>query len=226
MKDLRSKIANLNIKPKQTKHNDFNLALADYLTKELKKRGITTSKLNDLAVRIHVGDVEKFKYHSLVVDCLDGNMYVVDKRNKERRVGKLIAFKGTRSSDAFHCLTRSIYKILKKLSIYTIEHELPQPIVRDLRTKKIVSDLRVNKVTVADLRKNKVTISDLRNKKVLDLRGVKKSPNKIESAILASRELKKAKEEVLYASDSNSFLDTAKNVIQSGINMFKRLLRK
>lgn len=207
MIDLRSKVASLKIKPKQTKHNDFNLALADYLTKELKKRGIATSKLNDLAVRIHVGDVEKFKYHSLVVDCLDGNMYVIDKRNKEKKVGKLLAFKGTRSSDAFHCLTRSIYKILRKLSIYTVEHEMQHPII------------------VSDLRKKKV-VSDLRRKKIIDLRGVKKTPNKIESALFASGELKKAQDEVLYSSNSSSFFDAAKSMIQSGINAFKRLLRK
>ena len=128
MIDLRNKnltkTSTIKTKPTQSKSNDFHFALSDYLFKELKTRGIDVRKNNDLALRIHFGKDESNRHYSLLIDCLDGNIYSSRKDRKDKKIGRLISFKGNRASDAFHCMKKSIEKIIKKLDLYSLLNDI------------------------------------------------------------------------------------------------------
>lgn len=124
--DLRkrnmTKVSTIKTKPTQSKSNDFHFALSDYIYKELRVRGINVKKRHDLALRVHVGNDDSG--YSLLIDCLDGNIYSTNKNCRDKKIGRLIAFRGNRASDAFHCMKKSIDKIVKKLDLYSILNDI------------------------------------------------------------------------------------------------------
>lgn len=156
------KESSLKTKPEQNKYDNFHFALAEYLYKELKKNKVEVKKMNDLAVRIHIGEPELYKYHSLVIDCLDGNLYLINSKNNPKKIGKLSKFEGMRASDAFNCMKRSIYKILRKLNVYSIDHQGNK--IEKLAKLSHVKDMRRTAMKTIDLRK-KTAIIDLRKTK-------------------------------------------------------------
>jgi 8-oxo-dGTP pyrophosphatase MutT (NUDIX family) len=121
-------IAGVKTKPHQTKHDNFHQALAEYLYKELKKNKLNVSKLNELTVSVACDRTTDNRFNHIVIDCLDGQMYLSGQGYKDRRIGKLLNFKGNRASDAYQCMKNSIHKILSKIDRYNVH-----VIVNDLR---------------------------------------------------------------------------------------------
>lgn len=148
MIDLRNqnlkKIANIKTKPEQIKTNNFHFALAEYIFRELKRKGIEVKKKNELSLRVQIGGADTHRYHTLVIDCLDGNIYAINKENKEKRVGRLMSFKGQRASDAYNCMKKSIEKIIKKINLYSLLDDF-EMIEKKASINKVVLDLRNKK---------------------------------------------------------------------------------
>lgn len=117
--------------PNSTKHTDFNLALADYLFKELKKLKFKVNKSNDLAIHLAFDKTIDPRYNTIILDCLDGKVYLRGDQEKDRQIGRLRNFRGTRASDAYHCMKSSIERILRKVDKYKIN-------VHDFRSKEEV----------------------------------------------------------------------------------------
>lgn len=211
--------------PESNKHKNFHFALSDYILRELRKRGVKVSKLNDLALRIHIGEPEFFKYHSLVIDCLEGAIYAINNQNKERKIGKLVNFEGKRASDAFHCMKKSIYKILRKINVYSMDHE--GNVIEQQFKKTASKDLR--RFIRHDLRKKIISRVDLRKKvssSRVDLRGLKKM-NKFETAVAVYFDLREARKEIACLNNTNkkSFSDITKSIVEAGKNIFKKIFK-
>ncbi|MNM91167.1 hypothetical protein D3C81_1034600 [compost metagenome] len=92
----------------------------------MRKKGFEVKKKNGLSLAVKIGNQDTHKYHSLVIDCLDGHIYGVNKDNNEKKIGKLLSFQGTRASDAFHCMKKSIEKIVKKVDFYSLLNEVEE----------------------------------------------------------------------------------------------------
>lgn len=114
------KEASVKTLPNSTKHTDFNLALADYLYKELKKMKFKVNKSNDLAIHLAFDKTIDPRYNTIILDCLDGKVYLSGNQEKDRQIGRLRNFRGTRASDAYHCMKSSIERILRKVDKYKI----------------------------------------------------------------------------------------------------------
>lgn len=148
------------IKPSYIKEKDFNLALSQYLYRELRKHKISVKKIGVL-LDISLPNKYKDKYDHLIIDCLDGKLYLRGGKVKDKYCGKLNKFSnGQRRSDAYACATQSIRKILLKLE------QLVQNINKQGGVNKNVRDLRVfRKANIRDLRKQ-INVIDLRNTNV------------------------------------------------------------
>jgi len=112
--DLR-KVAAVTIKPNATKEEDYHLALASFLHKELKSNNINSTKQN-VMLKIALNGMYKDRYHTLVIDCLSGKMYLKgDKR--QRFFGRLRRFAtGKSKADAYHCFAQSAQRIINRIN--------------------------------------------------------------------------------------------------------------
>ena len=106
IKDLRriiNKIA-IRVNPSDCRNKDVHLLLSDYLYKELKSEGINVKRNN-------VNLIVSFKNNTkLVIDCLDGNIYMDDKS-----IGKLRRFNMNRSGEAYDCAVQNAKRIINKI---------------------------------------------------------------------------------------------------------------
>ncbi len=152
----RLKKASIITKPNDSRHNDFNKALADYLYKELKHSGINVYKKN-IVLSISLKNKVENKYEKILVDCLNGKLYLRGNEVKDKLWGRLRRFEGgQRASDAYHCVVQSAKRIINRIK--KLEQEL------NIKHKEITA-----MSNVVDMRKNaaKVKYSDY---KILDLR--------------------------------------------------------
>lgn len=114
--DLRRSItAAIKVKPSDSKHKDFNLALAEYLYKELKSEGIPVSK-HDACLKVALNKPHLDKYDNIVIDCVAGKLYLRGKNTSDRYFGRLRRFEGgTRAADAYHCASQSSVRIVNRI---------------------------------------------------------------------------------------------------------------
>lgn len=135
------KEASVKTLPHKSKHSNFHMALTDYFYKELKSHGFNVSKKNDVTIHLGFDRTTGNRYNSMLVDCLDGQIYLSGSNSKDRRVGKLLGFNGNRTSEAYDCMKRSISKLLNKINRYRVE-----VVLSDLREqKKTRNKKKVNK---------------------------------------------------------------------------------
>lgn len=159
--DLRREIISFNIKPTDSRHKDFHSALAEYLYKELKTNGLNVSR-HQVVLKVALKNKHEDKYEHVVIDCLEGNLYLRGKEISDKYFGRLRRFTGgQRQSDAYHCAIQSASRIISRIQklqdeLNELEREvLGQEIERiDMRTfnrTASLKDLRQRNVT--DLRK-------------------------------------------------------------------------
>lgn len=102
----------LNILPSDSKSNDFHVALADYLYKELKTAEIPVEK-NNVCLTIKLNSYLD-KYDKVVIDCHAGKMYL--RGSTDRYWGKLRRFNnGKKVADAYHCAAQSATRIINRI---------------------------------------------------------------------------------------------------------------
>ena len=109
---LNNIIASIN--PSVTKETNFNLATADYLTKGLRDKGLKCIKKNAI-VDVKLNSLYLDKYSSVIIDCMDGNLYLRGDNCKDKKWGKLRRFEGQRTADALHCANQSITRIYNRI---------------------------------------------------------------------------------------------------------------
>ena len=166
LRTIMTKVA-IKTKPSDSKESDFHLALVDYLYKELKHNKLSVSRHN-VMLKVALENKHLDKYEHLIIDCLEGKMYLRGKEIKDKYFGKLRRFQGgQRPADAYHCVVQSTMRIINRIKkLQTMlkgeEREVFGEVVErdDLRSRQ---DLR--KYIQQDLRrKNVASISrfDLR----------------------------------------------------------------
>jgi hypothetical protein len=178
------RLARLTVLPTDTKQNNFVLALVDYLDKEFKSHELK-SKRNNSYVKVCLSSKYEDKYDSIVIDCMNGKMYLRGEGCKDKYFGRLSKYKGTRASDAYHCVNYNATRIINRIN--KIEQGFKEKEVNaneivahviDLRKDLVVADLRseVIECKITDLRKEEKSVIDLRhNLVVADLRIEKKA---------------------------------------------------
>jgi hypothetical protein len=118
MNDVSAKLL---IKPSVSKNDDFILSLADYFNKEFHKRGIESHK-HESYVKIGLSNIYKDKYDSMIIDCVNGKLYLRGKGYDDKYFGKLGKCNFGRKSDAYYCCNYNIKKVIDRLQ--NIENEL------------------------------------------------------------------------------------------------------
>lgn len=115
MLDLRKRaILAVKVKPKDSKANDFHIALADYLYKELRHQGLNV-KRNSVNLKIKLDKLHDDKYDCIVVDCIAGKLFLRGKEVKDKFFGKLRRFEGSRPADAYYCVVQSATRIANRV---------------------------------------------------------------------------------------------------------------
>ena len=147
-----------NIKPSDSKQKDFHLALADYLYKELKSQNMGVKRHN-VILKISLKNKHEDKYEHVIIDCLEGRMFLRGKEVKDKYFGRLRRFQGgSRTSDAYHCAVQSATRIIKR--IQKLQESL------NGEEREVLGD---------------VTRLDLRNIERQDLRKINKSVQRVDS---------------------------------------------
>jgi len=109
------RLSKLSIKPNVTKENDFSLSLVEYFCNEFKNNDILASK-NNAFVNIKLSNKYKEKYDSIVIDCIDGKMYLRGSDTKDSYFGRLSKFNAkSRKSDAYHCVNYNAKRIINRV---------------------------------------------------------------------------------------------------------------
>ena len=193
----------LDIKPNDSSNDNFNLSLADYIYRGLKKNKEGAIKeVIKKGVNIYINLKHK-KIHgftNLVVDCLEGKLYLESDEGQKYH-GRLKSFVGDRKSDAYYCALESLGKIIDKLKRFEYKdkrvkanmQETFDKIDKDVfKLDPRVIDMRVKKELdprIVDLRKKELDprIIDLRKKpslpaNIIDLRR-KSTGKKIECSV-------------------------------------------
>jgi hypothetical protein len=177
MIDFRTCIAG--IKPSSSKQKDFNLALSEYLYKELKSQGLKVSK-QGVMLKVILKNKHQDKYAHVVVDCLEGKLFLRGKEVNDKYFGKLREFEGgQRQSDAYHCAIQSAKRILERIEDLEDELRYEQTEEKEILGAVTPVDLRGQKNIIRiDMRKKlnikKTAKKDMRkmgNAKPKDLRG-------------------------------------------------------
>ncbi|MFW6008651.1 MAG: hypothetical protein ACOCP8_05225 [archaeon] len=166
MKDLRKrkKLA-IKVQPKDSKHKNFHKALADYLYKEFKHEGLPVKKRN-IVLTVALKDNINNKYEKVVIDCLNGKMYLRGKEVKDKYWGKLRRFEGgQRASDAYHCVVQSAKRIINRIK--KLEDQINE------EDKEVYGE-----VTRIDLRKKKEKKNEIEYIVRRDMRTIKKANRK------------------------------------------------
>lgn len=99
---------------KDSHEEDFHLALAEYLSKGLKDKGLNCMR-KDAIVDIKLDKLYLNKFNSIIIDCLDGNLYLRGDNCRDKKWGKLRRFEGQRTADALHCANQSITRIFNRV---------------------------------------------------------------------------------------------------------------
>ena len=163
--------AKLSIVPSDTKQDDFVLALVDYFHKEFTARNLSSNKKNSY-VKVALSKPYMSKYDSVIVDCVNGKLYLRGKDCNDRYYGRLSKFNCKRASDAYHCVNYNATRIvnrIKKLENYQEPKrvarvvDLRQKRVADLRTEPRIIDLRHDvEKKIVDMRSTHKVVADLR----------------------------------------------------------------
>jgi uncharacterized protein YpmB len=179
--DFRKAVIASSIKPTDSKEQNFHLALAEYLYKELKSRKLSVTR-HDVILKVALKNKHD-NYEHVLIDCMDGKMYLRGKQLKDKYFGRLRRFEGgQRASDAYHCAMQSITRIVNRIkelenSLNEIKEVFGEIERTDMRQKSIVKDLRSKLSIAMDLRKKKILIADLRKQKQIDMRKSKLATN-------------------------------------------------
>lgn len=172
--DFRRKVtATLHIRPSDSKEKDFNLALADYLYKELKAEKFPVSK-RDVVVKVKLDKAYKERYNNIVIDCYAGKMYLRGKDISDRYFGRLRRFEGSRASDAYHCVSQSATRIINR-----IKKIMESDTIEVLGEVERV-DMRKQKVEAIDMRKKTISARRMDMRKTASLNDLRKSKTAIE----------------------------------------------
>lgn len=152
MLDLRT--ASIKVKPSDSKEKDYHLALAEYLYKELKSNGIQVKKHN-ISLRVALNNKLEEKYEHIVIDCLEGKIYLRGKEVKDKYFGRLRRFQANgKPSDAYHCVAQSVTRIINRIkklqdSLSQVEREVLADAPLDLRRKVEVARLDMRTKTAS-----------------------------------------------------------------------------
>lgn len=167
IKDLRGKNVKIAIKtkPSDCKEEDLHLLLSNYLYKELKKESIDVKRNNVNLIVSLKNDTE------LIVDCLDGRIYMDDKS-----IGKLRRFNMKRSGEAYDCAVQNAKRLINKIK--SLQNELNQDnvIFKTSSIKKYIKDLR--NIT-SHFKKQNNNIIDMRKKYTIKESSINKITRKI-----------------------------------------------
>ena len=109
------KMSKLTITPEDSKHEDFTLSLVDYFYKELLNRGIKTNK-KSASVEVTLPNKYDNKYHCIIIDCSDGNVYLRGNNCNDKHFGKLSRFNPQRKSDAYNCVNYSVTRLVNRIN--------------------------------------------------------------------------------------------------------------
>ena len=135
------KIAELTVQPGDVKEENYNLALADYLSKELRTAGLNVSK-RDALVQVALNKKYKDKYEDVVIDCMNGKMYLRGKDVKDKYWGRLRRFNnGSRTADAYHCTAQSATRIINRIK--NLQDETKQQVLADNLQKNAADEFSV-----------------------------------------------------------------------------------
>ena len=137
------KMAGLTVRPGDVKEENYNLALADYLSKELRIAGLNVSK-RDALVQVALNKKYKDKYEDIVIDCMNGKMYLRGKDVKDKYWGKLRRFdNGNHTADAYHCTAQSATRIINRIK--KLQDENKQEVLADNLQKNAADEYSVEK---------------------------------------------------------------------------------
>ena len=137
------KMAGLTVRPGDVKEENYNLALADYLSKELRIAGLNVSK-RDALVQVALNKKYKDKYEDVVIDCMNGKMYLRGKDVKDKYWGKLRRFdNGNHTADAYHCTAQSATRIINRIK--KLQDENKQEVLADNLQKNAADEYSVEK---------------------------------------------------------------------------------
>jgi len=130
---LVKRVAKLSIKPNDSLYDDFVLSLSDYFCKEFNNRGLC-AKRNQGYVSIQLPQLYKEKYHSVIVDCGNGYVYLRGDNCNDKKFGKLSKYNPQRKSDAYNCVNYNITRLVNRIN--NLDYG-----ICDLRTAKIASEV-------------------------------------------------------------------------------------
>ena len=128
--------AELTVQPNDVKEENYNLALADYLSKELRTAGLSVSK-RDALVQVALNKKYKDKYEDVIIDCMNGKMYLRGKDVNDKYWGRLRRFNnGSRTADAYHCTAQSATRIINRIK--KLQEETKQQIFAGVKDEEII----------------------------------------------------------------------------------------
>ena len=135
---MKRLVAKISIKPKDSKNDDFTLALVDYFNAEFKKNNLK-SKKNNGYVKVALNGKYKEKYDYIIVDCCNGKVYLRGVDVKDKYFGRLSKFNANRKSDAYHCVNYNATRLVNRINKINASFEQEKILVADLRQKKVVA---------------------------------------------------------------------------------------
>lgn len=101
--------------PSEIKKDDYHLMLAKYLYKELKSDGLNV-KRNSVILSINLYNKTEQGHDKVIIDCLEGKLYLRGKELKDKPFGKLRSFKIGGSGDAYNCAVQSAKRISNRVN--------------------------------------------------------------------------------------------------------------
>lgn len=167
MIDLRKKLNKfaVNIKPRDSKETDFHLAVADYLYKELRAHGYDAMK-KDVIVKVSLANKYEDKYEQVLIDCLEGKIYLRGKALEDRYLSRFRKFEGQRVGEAYSCVIENVKAIIDKIESLSIKLDnvvLGEVEIIDMRRSITRIDMR-KKLEIARIDMRKIARTDLRKK--------------------------------------------------------------
>ena len=163
----------LSILPSDSKSNDFHVALADYLYKELKTAEIPVEK-NNVCLTIKLNSYLN-KYDKVVIDCHAGKMYL--RGSTDRYWGKLRRFNnGKKIADAYHCAAQSATRIINRVQRILEFAQIDIVAEKNMELKK---DVKINLIDKRSFNINKTA-------NLIDKRNISKKVNLTDSRFITS----------------------------------------
>lgn len=159
--------AKINVRPNDSREEDFSLSLAEYFLMELKANDINASR-SQACVKIKLsGAYDGFDH--IVIDCVDGRLYLRS-NERDRYFGRLSKFTQRRRADAYTCLSYNATRIINRIKnldqtiieANAVDHRFNDKVaytVRDERTGCV--HVFTQPLTVADTRERQAIVVDV-----------------------------------------------------------------